>query len=1349
MRARFDAMRQRGIQGLRRVGAGSAIEVRRGSLLKCRAMNIKQIFLLLHLFAVVLALCAAPGAAVATGPCRLAFLAAGSPDEMGPHNRAAWEAAQGLGEAALLLAHEEHGFVDMSGAPCSLAGFDVAWHHQGDAIARSALYRGKPLAAMRAFAAAGGGVLLSGGALAIVDHLGLEPLVRSQRRELGNFRDPAAMVLVERAHPALAGLREEEGLVWLSEGGCNAVADFYWGGPAEGMVLANTPEGVQRPLVEYELGQGRVMVFGWRWPDYADLENAHRANLLRLTSNLLGYLAEPASWVPVVIRSAFPSAARPEAPGIAEPRWRALRMAVEDLSKSFPEQYAQGGRYLDRLEALHAEQGRLPAHAGPDAFAPLEARFEALQREALLANPLLDFEQLLLIRRRADRLGLPSNFNGNSDLEPTGYENTLVRIALKAEDKKPETVFTPTGDRFIGDVDLHYDAEKLLLSIPDEQGRWGVAELRLDSGTVEHLPLIDEPDVHNYDACYLPDGRIVFTSTAPFTGVPCVGGRSKVANLYLRGVDGGIRRLTTDQDHNWCPTVLNNGRILYLRWEYTDIAHAFTRLLFHANPDGSRQMEYYGSNSFWPTAMFYARPVPGHPTKVAAVIGGHHGTPRQGELVILDPALGRHEADGAVQRIPGHGKPVEPVILDSLVDASWPRFLHPFPLSEKHFLVACKPTKTSEWGVYLVDVFDNFVLLHEEPGWAMLEPVPLRKTPRQPVIPDVVEPDRKDATVLLVDVYRGPGLEGVPRGTVKRLRLVSYSFTYHGLGAEPDRVGLDGPWDVKRILGTVPVADDGSAHFRVPANTPVSVQPLDADGKALALMRSWFTAAPGETLSCVGCHEKQNMTGPFQPAPKAFRAEASAIEPWYGPARGFSFVREVQPVLDTYCVQCHHGRALPDGRTAFDLTARPAERVPSAFQMHFSPSYMELRRWVHTPTLESDAHLLPPRDFHADASKLVQILRDGHHGVRLSAEAWDRLITWIDLHAPFHGAWHEVVASDAAKRAAALHGAERRRAMNARYAGIDEDPEAVYPAAVLDPAPAPELEPLPRPADEAPPPAPPPAGARDTVCFALAEGVTLALAPVAPGDFPMGSNSGYPNERPAHRQTVQAPFWIGVTEVTNRQYACFDPGHDSGLEVGEAYQFGDDERGFPLNRPEQPVVRVSWHDAQAFCAWLCGKTGKRFVLPTETQWEYACRAGSASPLWYGTLDDDFSRAANLSDATHHTVYYPHVPTALPPWRPADTRFDDGWRVAARAGDFEPNPWGLFDMHGNVAEWTRSDYAPYPGAAVTYTVPAGHKVVRGGSWLDRPRRARSAFRLHYEPSQAVHDVGFRVVCENAQ
>ena len=1265
---------------------------------------------------------------------------------MGTHDRAAWEIAKALGNATLLLADDSGGFSDISGATRDLGAFEVLWYHQGDNIARNVMYGAPYAGVIRAFAEKGGGVLLTGGALALVDCLGLEKDVRSQRHQLENYRDPAAMKPVERTHPIFAGLEMTDGLIWLSRGGCPAVADFYWGGPGEGMVLGNTPHGTERPLVEYGVGAGRIIVFGWRWPDYADTESPYRDNLLKITSNLLAYLSAPDLWRPVVIRTKFPGLAFPEERGIAAPRWRALRMAIEDLSREFPEQYARGQEFLERVTRLQEEHDQAAMNAGTDTFAPLIWRFEELQREALLANPLVDFDRLLMIRRRADRLGLPLNYNGNDDLEPGGYENAIVSVKLSSPAGGCDIIYSPGNDRFIGDLDLHYDGGRLLLSTPDEQGRWGVAELDLTNGHLQRLPLIDAPDVHNYDACYLPDGGIVFTSTAPFIGVPCVGGRSKVANLYLLERSGKIRRLTNDQDHNWCPVVMNDGRILYQRWEYADIAHAFTRLLFHANPDGANQAEFYGSNSFWPTAIFFARPIPGHPARVVAVVGGHHDAPRQGELVVLDASRGRHEADGVVQRIPGHGEKVEPVILDGLIAASWPRFLHPYPLSAKQFLVSCKPSKTANWGVYLVDTFDNFVLLYEETGWAMLEPIPWRKTPRQPVLVNTTDTSQKEARVLLVDVYRGPGLEGVPKGTVKALRLVGYDFTYHGMGGEPDRVGLDGPWDVKRILGTVPVEADGSAWFRVPACTPVAVQPLDGDGKALALMRSWMTAMPGETLSCVGCHEKQNMTAPHDARPLAVRREPSTITPWYGPPRGFSFEREVQPVLDAYCISCHH-----EGTDTFDLTAYPPERVPSAFQMHFSPSYMELRRWVHTPTLESDAHLLPVRAFHADTSRLVQILRDDHYGVRLSAEAWDRLITWIDLNAPFHGTWREVVASDPAKQALAVSGAARRRELHRLYAGIDEDPEAVYAPAVFESQPVAA--------------ATPPAslvttsesqaagdgvvsrepGEHDIVRLTLAAGISLELVPVAPGGFTMGSGAGYSNERPAHSITVEEGFLIGRHEITNAQYACFDPQHDSGLETGEAYQFGDDERGFPLNRPEQPVVRVSWDEAMAFCRWLSVKTGDAFSLPTEAQWEYACRAGTDAPFWYGSLDTDFSAYANLSDATHHTVYYPHVPDALPPWRPADTRFDDRWRVAAPVGTFAPNPWGLFDMHGNVAEWTCSDYKPYSEDARWDAASSSHKIVRGGSWLDCPRRARASFRLHYEPSQRIHDTGFRVVC----
>ena len=240
----------------------------------------------------------------------------------------------------------------------------------------------------------------------------------------------------------------------------------------------------------------------------------------------------------------------------------------------------------------------------------------------------------------------------------------------------------------------------------------------------------------------------------------------------------------------------------------------------------------------------------------------------------------------------------------------------------------------------------------------------------------------------------------------------------------------------------------------------------------------------------------------------------------------------------------------------------------------------------------------------------------------------------------------------------------------------------------------------------------------------------------------MGSVTGEADESPATRVKIDRPFWLGTFEITNRQYAAFDPSHDSGVELRHAMQFG--VRGWPLDAPHQPVVRVSWHRAMAFCRWLSHKTGRRFTLPTEAQWEYACRSGTATAFSFGGLDADFSKHANLADvrlrdAVAHPYHKAIVPLANPTeyddWIPRDNRFNDGQLVSAPIGKYAPNAWGLHDMHGNVAEWTGTAYDR-----------AAERVVRGGSWRDRPHRCRSAFRLSYRPYQRIYNVGFRIACD---
>ena len=1219
-----------------------------------------------------------------------------------------------------------------SGAFTIPEGVRVLWWHCEQAPLPAAMLRAQTKEAVLAWVGAGHGLFLSGTALAYLGALGVEPA--GARLAGGGGSDSIVAGVSPGAfsrHPIYSGLAGS-GPIMLASAGYPGFSDFWdTGGPFSGIILGEAhPNAGENPLTEHAHGRGRLIAMGWRLPYYALRDNAYRSNLERLTVNILAYLAR-GEWYGVV------------RDGRGRRLWMALelvnpgamRLAVADLTQSFPERYTRGAEYLRLLDRLPDVKAALQRE---DEGAAAEAeRLLAQLRRAMLDNPLLDFGQLLVVKRSESNLGLPQNWQSNSSLPRSGFDNEIAVLSPVRPDGEIRTLYRPDRDVFVGDVDLDFDASRMVFSMPASNGQWQLFEMAADGSGLQQVQSIQEPDVDNYDACYLPDGNLLFTSTAPFIGVPCVTGSDHVSNLYRLDRDtGAVRQLGFEQDHDWCPTVLPNGRVLYLRWEYADIPHYVSRILFSMNPDGTNQAEFYGSNSYWPNSLFYARPLPGSPTRFVGVVGGHHDNPRMGELVLFDAARGQREATGAIQRIPGRGQPVQPTILDGLTAGSWPKYLHPYPLSDKYFLTACKPTPGSRWGIYLADVFDNLTLIREVEGYALLEPIPLRATPRPPVIPNRVDPTRRDALVYLADIYRGPGLAGVPRGTISKLRLLTYHFAYHGMGGQVNRVGLDGPWDVKRVIGTVPVESDGSAFFRVPANTPISVQPLDDTGQALQLMRTWMTAMPGETLSCVGCHEPQGTPPPVRRA-AALNRPPRDIEPWYGPTRGFSFAREVQPVLDRHCLSCHDGSQLSNMP---DLRALPPVHPPGPEGGYrdgslFTPSYLALKRYVRNATIESDMHLLMPGEFAADTTRLVQMLRRGHHGVQLDPGGWDRLITWIDLNTPAHGTWSEIVGADRV-----THYRDRRREMMRRYAGRDEDPEAII-ATSYRPEPVKA-----RNTDGAAP--------RAVTCsdwpFSAAEagrrqqsagtrrrtldlggGVQLELVRVPSGEFVVGDAGG----GSAGPVRITEPFWVGKTEVTNAQFARFDATHDSRLEGGDFLQFGVEDRGYSVNLPEQPVCRVSWERAMHFCRWLSQLSGEAVTLPTAAQWEWACRAGSAAPLWWGGTDTDFASYANLADASLQRVDN-FAPWGLPygaiyDWRPAVTAVNDGHRVSAPVGAYEPNPWGLLDMHGNVAEWTLDGHGD-------------GRVACGGSWYSRPAEARATARQTYPYYRGVYDVGFRVV-----
>jgi formylglycine-generating enzyme required for sulfatase activity len=1024
----------------------------------------------------------------------------------------------------------------------------------------------------------------------------------------------------------------------------------------------------------------------------------------------------------------------------------ALRRSIQSLAAAYPETYRNGKAYLAQVDALD-QQAASAAKDGKAASAYMAAREELKYKALLVDNPLVDFEKILLVKREAGKLGLPQNWQGNTSMKPQ-MENEVATLDVKVRGANLQTIYKPAQPWFVGDLNLHWDGRKMLFSSIGANNKWQVFEMKVDGTGVNQVTPGEYADIDNYNGIYLPDGRIIFDSTASFVGVPCVGGADYVGNLHLLSADRkSVRRLCFEQDNDWYPTVMPDGRVMYLRWEYTDSAHYFSRLLMSMNPDGTGQIEFYGSNSYWPNATFFAKPCPGSPGKFVGIVSGHHGVPRMGELVLFDVASGRKENTGAVQRIPGWGKPVPDLIKDTLVNDSWPKFLHPTPLNDKYILVSAKPSAKANWGIYLVDVFDNMVLIKDVPGFALFEPIPLRKTPTPPAIPDRVKLDKSTATVAIQNIYTGQGLAGVPRGTVKSLRLYQYEYSYRNMGGHY-KVGIEGPWDVRRIIGTVPVYQDGSAQFEIPANVPVTLQPLDAEGKAVQQKRSWFVGMPGEYVSCNGCHDMQNSAALVRRT-EAMQFAPSKPEPWYGPKRGFSFVREVQPVLDKYCVGCHNGQ--PGRPNLDDVTS-----TRTSLGASFPKSYIELHPFVRRNGPEGDYHVLTPLEFHADTSDLVQMLQKGHYNVELDREAWDRLITWIDLNVPAQGTWHEVgnIPGNFEKR---------RYAMRKLYSGVDEDIEAI-----VNPYKKTEKFIQPPPVHARPAPVAVPgwpfsaekarqmqnAPGESQMRLDAGDGQMIEFRRIPAGEFEMGDVNGYADEYPTARVKIARPFWMAVTEVSLEQYQQFDPQHRNGYY--DMHYKDQVKPGYLMDFPTLPAIRVSCLEAMEFCKWLSHQTGRKVALPTEAQWEWACRAGTGTPLFYGDLDTDFSKFANLGDRSLKRLAVRGVnPQPIPnpdkfwDFVPKDERFDDGVLHLAEVGHYQANAWGLKDMHGNVAEWTRSTYRPYPYDASLDDMASSSLAkmsVRGGSWYDRPKNARSGFRQAYPAWQKVYNVGIRLIVE---
>ncbi len=674
-----------------------------------------------------------------------------------------------------------------------------------------------------------------------------------------------------------------------------------------------------------------------------------------------------------------------------------LRQAIEDLRATFGDRYAKAGSYLAQLgeveqAATAADTSKLPN---------LRERLDALRSEALRANPLVSGQPLVYVVRQQYR----NDHHNTATMFQTGEINTgsfqgggALKTLDVATGQSRTVVDVPKG--VARDPDVSFDGRKILFSMRrDAADDYHVFEVNPDGSGLTQLTF--GSGLSDIDPMYLPDGRIVFTSTRE--PKYCMCNRHAMGNLYVMNGDGSnVEQIGHSTLHEGHPSLMADGRVIYDRWEYVDRNFGDAQGLWTVNPDGTNHAVYWGNNTNSPGAVLDARPIPGT-EQVLVTFSSCHDRP-WGAIAIVDRRLGldgktptvRTWPEGAVNLI-GVGN------YDTFKQVQ-PKYEDPYPLSDKYFLCSRMTGRGEQMGIVLIDVFGNERLLHTE-GPGCFDPMPLAERPKPPALPSRTDAAQREGLFYVEDVYRGTGMDRVPRGTVRWLRVVESPEKRFWTGPAWDGgTGQQAPgmaWDDfnnKRILGTVPVQADGSAYFSVPADTFVYFQLLDERGMMVQSMRSGTIVRPGERTGCVGCHEDRRATLPLGERRLAALGPPERLKPWYGPPRLFSFTAEVQPVLDKHCVRCH------------DYGTEGGKRLNLAGDLGlvFNTSYIELRKKTVHVVGAGPYAIQPPKSWGSHASRLARVVLEGHErreldrDIHMTPEDIDRVITWIDINAPYY-----------------------------------------------------------------------------------------------------------------------------------------------------------------------------------------------------------------------------------------------------------------------------------------------------------------------------------------------------------